>query len=154
MGLNSSHSTSKTSIRNGGSKSPFSTPCYPQANGQAESTNKTVINIINKRLEKAKGLWANKLPGVFWAYRTTTKTSTSETLFSLAYGTEAVIPVECSIPSARYMWLDEDSNRDLLNHNLDAIDELRDKAHLRTALYQQKVAQYYNKNIRVRTFKI
>ena len=52
------------------------------------------------------------------------------------------------------MWLDEDSNRELLNHNLDAIDELRDKAHLRTAFDQQKVAQHYNKNIRVRTFKI
>ncbi|KAL5549326.1 hypothetical protein UlMin_004557 [Ulmus minor] len=34
----------------------FSTPRYPQANGQAESTNKTVINIIKRRLEKAKGL--------------------------------------------------------------------------------------------------
>ena len=132
----------------------FSTPRYPQANGQAESTNKTVINIIKRRLEKAKGLWADELPGVLWAYRTTAKTSTGETPFSLAYGTEAVIPVECGIPSARYMWLDEDSNRDLLNHSLDAIDELRDKAHLRTALYQQKVAQHYNKNIRVRTFKI
>ena len=42
----------------------------------------------------------------------------------------------------------------MLNHNLDTIDELRDKAHLHTALYQQKVAQHYNKNIRVRTFKI
>ena len=52
------------------------------------------------------------------------------------------------------MWLDEDSNRNLLNHSLDTIDELHDKAHLRTALYQQKVAQHYNKNIRVRTFKI
>ena len=52
------------------------------------------------------------------------------------------------------MWLDEDSNRDLFNHSLDAIDELRDKDHLCTALYQQKVAQHYNKNIRVRTFKI
>ncbi|KAL5579016.1 hypothetical protein UlMin_011458 [Ulmus minor] len=81
----------------------FSTPCYPQANGQAESTNKTVINIIKRRLEKAKGLWADELPGVLWAYRTTAKTSTGETPFSLAYGTEAVIPVECGIPSARYM---------------------------------------------------
>ena len=52
------------------------------------------------------------------------------------------------------MWLDEDSNRDLLNHSPDAIDELCDKAHLHTTLYQQKVAQHYNKNIRVRTFKI
>ena len=52
-----------------------------------------------------------------------------------------MIPVECGILSVRYMWLDKDSNRDLLNHSLDVIDELRDKAHLRTALYQQKVAQ-------------
>ena len=52
------------------------------------------------------------------------------------------------------MWLDEYSNRELLNHNLNAIDELRDKAHLSTAFYQHKVAQHYNKNIKVRTFKI
>ena len=51
------------------------------------------------------------------------------------------------------MWLNEDSNRELLNHSLNAIDELPDKAHIRTALYQQKVAQHYNKNIRDRTFK-
>ena len=46
----------------------FSTPRYPQANGQAELTNKIVINIIKKRLKKAKGLWADELPGVLWAY--------------------------------------------------------------------------------------
>ena len=105
-----------------------------------KSTNKTVINIIKKQLKKAKGLWADKLPGVLWAYRTTAQTSTSETPFSLAYGTEAVIHVKYGIPSARYMWLDEDSNRELLNHSLDMIDELRDKAHLRTTFFQQKVA--------------
>jgi len=125
-----------------------------QANGQAESINKIVINIIKRRLEKAKDLWADELLGMLCAYRTTAKTSTGETLFSLTYGTEAVIPVKCGIPSARYIWLDEDSNKDLLNHSLNVIDELRDKTHLRTALYQQKVAQHYNKNIKVRTFKI
>ncbi len=72
---------------------------------------------------------------MFWAYQTTTRTSTGETPFSLAYGTEAVIPVECGIPSARYKWLDEDTNQELLNHNIDAIDELRDKAHLCTTFY-------------------
>ena len=72
---------------------------------------------------------------MLWAYRTTAKTTTGETPFSLAYGTDAVKPVECGIPSARYMWLDEDSNKNLLNHSLEASDELRDKAHLRTALY-------------------
>ena len=52
------------------------------------------------------------------------------------------------------MWLDEDTNQELLSYSLDAIDELRDKAHFCTAFYQQKVAQHYNKNIKVRTFKI
>lgn len=33
------------------------------------------------------------------------------------------------------------------------IDKLRDKAHLWTTHYQQKVAQHYNKNIQARTFK-
>ena len=70
-----------------GIKISFSTPRYPQANGQAESTNKTIINIMKRRLEKAKGLWEDKLPGVLWAYRTTAKTSTGETPFSLACGT-------------------------------------------------------------------
>ena len=65
---------------------------------------------------------------MLWAYRTTAKTSIGKTPFSLAYGTEAVIPVKCGIPSARYIWLDENSNRDLLNHILDVIDELHDKA--------------------------
>ena len=77
------------------------------ANGQAEWTNKTVIKIIKKRLKKVKGIWADNLPSVLWAYRTTAHTSRGETPFSLAYGTEAFIPVECGIPFARYMWLDE-----------------------------------------------
>ena len=51
-----------------GNQLSFSTPRYPQANGQAESMNKTVINIIKRRLKKAKGLWADELPGVLWAY--------------------------------------------------------------------------------------
>ena len=47
-----------------GIKLSFSTPRYPKTNGQAESTNKTVIKIIKNHLKKANGLWANELPGV------------------------------------------------------------------------------------------
>ena len=71
----------------------------------------------------------------------------------MAYSLEAVIPVEIGIQSLRYQWLDEDTNWQQLNHNLDSIDELRDMASLRTATYHQQVAKYYNKNIRARTFK-
>ncbi|XP_070015310.1 uncharacterized protein [Nicotiana sylvestris] len=79
-----------------------STPYHPVGNGQAESTNKVIINNLKKRLEESKGNWPEVLPGVLWAYCTTVKTSTGETPFSLVYGAEALIPVEIGEPSTRY----------------------------------------------------
>ena len=128
----------------------FSTPRYPQANGQAESTNKTIVNTLKKRLEKAKGRWADELPGVLWSYRTTAKTSTGETPFALTYGTEAVIPAEIEIPTIRYEHSTDDRNQQTMNTELDLLDEKREQALIRIAAYQQKVAQHFNKNIRVR----
>nr|XP_009801793.1 PREDICTED: uncharacterized protein LOC104247466 [Nicotiana sylvestris] len=69
---------------------------------QDESSNKTILNILKKKLEEAKGLWPELLPEVLWAYRTTPKTSTGETLYSLVYGTDSMIPVEVREPSLRY----------------------------------------------------
>ena len=46
----------------------YSTPRYPQSNGQAEATNKTLITALKKRLEQAKGKWVEELLGVLWAY--------------------------------------------------------------------------------------
>lgn len=57
---------------------------------------------MKKRLEKAKGMWADELPGFLWSYRTTARTSTGETTFSLAYGLEAVIPVESEVPIVKF----------------------------------------------------
>ena len=41
-----------------------STPSYPQCNRQAKATNKTIMNRIKKRIEKAKGKWVKELPNV------------------------------------------------------------------------------------------
>ncbi|RVW95436.1 hypothetical protein CK203_028714 [Vitis vinifera] len=54
---------SELNIRN-----TYSTPRYPQSNGQAEATNKTLITALKKRLEQAKGKWVEELPDVLWAY--------------------------------------------------------------------------------------
>uniref|UniRef100_A0A803PQG1 Integrase catalytic domain-containing protein n=1 Tax=Cannabis sativa TaxID=3483 RepID=A0A803PQG1_CANSA len=75
----------------------FSTPRYPQSNGKVESTNKTVVASLKKRLDKAKRRWEDELPGMLWAHRTTIKTSIRETPFSLTYRTEEVIPVEARL---------------------------------------------------------
>ena len=104
-------------------KLSFSTPRYPQANGQAESTNKTIVNTLKKRLEAEKSQWAEKLPEILWSYRTTPRRSTGETPFSLVYGSEAVIPIETRLLTARSENPDEEQNNLELSFELDHLDE-------------------------------
>ena len=51
-----------------GTKNRYSTPAYPQSNGQAEATNKAIVNGLKKRLDGAKARWAEELPNVLWTY--------------------------------------------------------------------------------------
>ncbi|XP_070019374.1 uncharacterized protein [Nicotiana sylvestris] len=110
-----------------------STPYHPLGNGQAESTNKVIINHLKKRLEESKGNWPELLPRVLWAYRTTTKTSTGETPFSLVYGAEALIPVEIGEPSTRFTPASEESNGEEMRINLDLLEGKREAALIRMA---------------------
>ena len=95
-----------------GIRNKYLSPGYPQANGQTEVTNRTLIRLIKSRLVGAKGAWPEKLPNVLWAYRTTTRTPTGETPFSLTYGAEAVIPVEVGLTSFRREFFDEQDSND------------------------------------------
>eukprot|EP00253_Pinus_taeda_P003589 PITA_03589 len=52
-----------------------STAYYPQGNGLAESSNKSLINIIKKLLEENKNNWHRKLTYALWADRLSTKKS-------------------------------------------------------------------------------
>ena len=132
----------------------MSTPRYPQANGQAEANNKVILNNLKKRLKDAKGKWADELPLILWSDRTTPKTATGHTPFSLVYGCEAVLPVEVSLPTARYGLTTEESSISNLLHHLDTVDELRDEASIRLAAYKQGVARSYNKRVNSRAFQV
>ncbi|GKV12353.1 hypothetical protein SLEP1_g23508 [Rubroshorea leprosula] len=103
---------------------------------------------IKPRLEQHKAKWAEELNNVLWAYRTTSRTATGETLYHLAFGTEAVIPVEIGVPSLRVTHFDEGRNGQLLQENLDLLVEVREEARLRTLVYKQKLANFYNKRVR------
>ena len=56
--------------------------------------NKTIKHNLKTKLENLKGRWADDHPEILWAYRTTARSTTGETPFSLAYGYEAMVPVE------------------------------------------------------------
>ena len=69
-----------------------STAYHPQGNGLAESSKKSLVNIIKKMLEMNKKSWHNKLVRALWAYRVSQKKSIGMSPFELVYGVDIVFP--------------------------------------------------------------
>ena len=66
--------------------------------GAVEAANKNIKRIIQKMVVTYKD-WHEMLPFALHGYRTSVRTSTRATPFSLVYGMEVVLPVEVEIPS-------------------------------------------------------
>ena len=120
-------------------KNRYSTPAYPQGNGQAEAVNKAIVNGLKKRLDDVKGKWMEKLPHVLWTYQTAPRRSTNETPFSMTYGVEAVIPLENGFPTLRNRSFNLGNNSELLEKSLDFIEERRENAMVQLGYYQHKL---------------
>ena len=105
----------------------YSTPAYPQGNGQAEAVNKVIVNGLKKRLDDANGRWVDELPHVLWTYQNTLRRSTGEMPFAMTYGAEAVIPLEANFPMLRMNSFTPSGNDELLGKSLDLIEERREK---------------------------
>eukprot|EP00253_Pinus_taeda_P030643 PITA_30643 len=78
-----------------------STPYHPQANGQVESTNKVLENIMTKTVQLNRKDWSEKLKDALWAYRITWKNTTGFIPYHLVYGKEALLPIEFQIQTYR-----------------------------------------------------
>ncbi|RDX64827.1 Tf2-9, partial [Mucuna pruriens] len=131
----------------------FTSVEHPQSNGQAEAANKVILRGLRKRLEEAKGRWAEELHQVLWSYHTTPHSSTNETPFRLTFGTEAMIPVEIGEPSPRTILLELGRNEEELRANLDLIQEVREIAHIREYAVKARAARRYNRKVVPRSFK-
>ena len=75
-----------------------STAYYPEGNGLAESSNKSLINIVKKMLEQNQKSWHSKLVHALWADRLTTNKSINMSPYQLVYGMDAVFPTSLGVP--------------------------------------------------------
>ncbi|KAH9745725.1 Ribonuclease H [Citrus sinensis] len=132
----------------------YCSPTYPQSNGQVEAANKTIKRLLKTRFRAKKCAWVDELSGVLWAYRTTHKTATGETPFALAFGHEAVVPAEIGTTTHRTDHFNEQENDEQMCLNLDLLTEKREQTAGRSAIYQQRVACYYNQKVNVRQFRV
>ncbi|KAA3483548.1 RNA-directed DNA polymerase (Reverse transcriptase), Ribonuclease H [Gossypium australe] len=88
--------------------------------------------------------WHEKLPFALYAYRTSVRTSTGETPFSLVYGMEAVLPIEVEIPSLRLL-------SEIKLDEAEWIQRLRAICH--GQMYQKRMVRAYDKKARPREGK-
>ena len=82
------------------------------------------------------------------------RTPTEETPFKLAYGSEAVIPVEVHMANHRVMKYQDKDNEEQLCLNLNLIDEVRMDAEQRIARYKNLMARQYDAMVKPRCFNI
>ena len=108
-----------------------SSPYRPKMNGAVEAANKNIKKIIQKMVVTYRD-WHEMLSFALHAYRTTVRTSTGTTPYSLVYGMEAVMPLEVEIPSLRVLMDSElekaEWAKSLLNILLTFVEEVHTKS--------------------------
>ena len=132
-----------------------SVPYRPKMNGAVEAANKNIKKIIQKMTVTYKD-WHEMLPFALHGYRTSVRTSTGATPFSLVYGMEAVLPIEVEIPSLRVLMeaqLDETEWIRTRYDQLNLIEGKRLTALCHGQLYQRRMMRAYAKKVRPRQFK-
>lgn len=140
-----------------GFKQRNSSMYYAAANGLAEAFNKTLCNLLKKVVSKSKRDWHDRMEEALWAYRTTHRTPTQATPYSLVFGTEAVLPLERQIPSLRLAiqeGLTEEENACLRLEELESLDEKRLEAQQSLECYQARLSRAFNKKVRLRSFQV
>jgi hypothetical protein len=97
------------------------------ANGLAKAFNKTLYNLLKKVVGKSKRDWHERVEEALWAYRTTYRTPTQATPYSLVYGVEVVLPLEHQIPSQRIAIQEDLSHEDNVRLRLEELEALNEK---------------------------
>ncbi|MCO5548151.1 hypothetical protein L7F22_001609 [Adiantum nelumboides] len=115
-----------------------SAPYHPQANGQAESTNKILVTVLTKIVSESRADWDQKLHSALWAYQVAYKTSIDTTPFNMVYGIQAILPLEFLIPTLQVA-KDLEWTVHELSEQLEILEKL-DETRLRVvvSIYAQK----------------
>ncbi|XP_020681907.1 uncharacterized protein LOC110099160 [Dendrobium catenatum] len=134
----------------------YSSIYNPRTNGLAVAFNKTLVKLLKKILTKNKREWNTKMAEALWAYRTTYKTPTKATPYSLVFGVEAVLPLEIELPSHRVAIqndLTQEQNARLRMEELNALDERMLQSQQNLEIYRGRIANSFDRMVRPRSFQ-
>jgi ribonuclease HI len=131
-----------------------STAYYPQGNGLAESSNKSLINIIKKVLKENKKSWHLHLKYALWANRIGTKKSIGTSPFQMVYGTDVVLPIKLALPVIK-LWQDQNEEPNPLTRRINQLIEVqqhRDVIDEKMQKYQDNMKLLFDRKAKDRNF--
>ncbi|XP_068487032.1 uncharacterized protein [Phaseolus vulgaris] len=125
-----------------------------QTNGQVESANRVLLRGLKRRLEKAKGTWADEVPRIMWAYHTIPQSTIKETPFSLMYESDAMIFFEIQESSPRFQnFVAKESNEER-RVNLYLFDKVREEAHIKVEALKRSAEYKHKSKLKPRKFQV
>lgn len=92
-----------------------------------------------------------------WAYRTSIRTPTGATPYSLVYGAEAILPLEVEILSLHVSLqhlIDDEMHRVSRLHQLEMLDEKCQTTLTHLQAYQNRLRRSYNKKVKGQHFEV
>jgi hypothetical protein len=134
-----------------------SSPYYAQANGQAESSNKTLIKLIKKKIEDNPRRWHEVLSEALLAHHISRHGATNVTPFELVYGQEIVLPVEVNLAAYRLVKQNELSIVNYHDSMMDNIDDVTNKRLQGLKEIEKdkiRVTRAYNKKVKLKSFQV
>jgi len=132
-----------------------STPYYPQGNGLARSSNKSLVKVIKKTLEDLKKSWDSHLIYAVWANRITPKRSTGKSPFQVVYGKYVIFPTNLAFPILKFLQdsIDEPDDFSRRINQIIELNENRNEVQYKLKKYQNKMKSMFDKRDRERDFK-
>ncbi len=114
------------------------TSYHPQTDGLVERLNRTLTDMLAKKVEHSRKDWDVHLPYVLFAYRASMQESTGESPFFLLYGRDPRLPSELSLnPLQTRQFVDLDMYQGDVAARLEDAWEMA-RAHVRKAQKRQK----------------
>jgi hypothetical protein len=108
-----------------------------------EKANGLILAGIKPRLveplKRSACCWVEELPPVLWSLHTTPNRSVGFTPFFLVYGAEAVMPTNIEFDAPRVVQYIEKQAKEARENGVDLLEEARELALARSALYQQQL---------------